>query len=232
MINKPHSHFWLLLACLWLSPLSLAANAPLKLLFIGNSLTYGNSLPSMLEAMANDAVGEQVLQVEMVTIGGGTLSQHWYDGRALAAIQKGGWDYVILQDHSTLGPTWVNGTARISNPKTFHTYVSLFNDEIRRAKAQTALFLTWADEDKTPDQTALNKAYNEIARELNAKLIPVGPVWQQVRQQLPYTSFERLRRRRFWLLSKHLAYIAPCLRGVNGFPHQESNVWKRCPKSI
>jgi len=188
MINKPCKVLCLLLLLFGLSPLSLAANEPLKILFIGNSLTYGNSLPTMLESMANNSSSHQKLQVEMVTIGGSTLSKHWYDGRALAAIQKGGWDYVVLQEHSKLGSKREKGKVLISHPKTFHTYVSLFNKEIRAVKANTLLYLTWANEDRATDQPTLNKAYSDIARELNATLIPVGPVWQQVRHQLPSLS--------------------------------------------
>ena len=42
----------LFLVSLLSAPLA-AASSPQKILFIGNSLTYGNSLPSMFEAMAN-----------------------------------------------------------------------------------------------------------------------------------------------------------------------------------
>lgn len=157
-----------------------------KLLFIGNSLTYGNSLPTMLEAMSRSDDNEnRRLEVEMVTIGWGTLQQHWFEGRALAAIERGGWDYVVLQEYSTLGPTLINGKRRISQPQTFHAYVTLFDQAIRRSGARTLLYLTWANEDTPADQPALNRAYVSIAHELGAKVIPVGPVWQQVQQALP-----------------------------------------------
>ncbi|ARN73798.1 SGNH/GDSL hydrolase family protein [Oceanicoccus sagamiensis] len=160
------------------------AERPIKLLFIGNSLTYGNSLPSMLEAMANSD-GTNKVQVSMVTIGGAALAQHWFAGRALAAIQQGGWDYVILQEYSALGPTIVNGNAVLANPETFYAFATLFHNAIQKTGAQTALMLTWARQQKTGDQAVLNHAYAQLATALDAQLIPVGPVWQQVRQQAP-----------------------------------------------
>ena len=166
------------LLSLFLSSWCLAIEPPINVLFIGNSLTYGNSMPLMLEAMVNEGKSEKKIHVEMVTIGGATLKQHWSDGRALAAINRGGWDYVVLQEHSTLGPSFVNGEARISHPQTFRTYVTLFNGAIHRIKARTLLYLTWADEDKTEDQIILNNAFVDIANDIGADVIPVGPVWQ------------------------------------------------------
>ena len=81
-----------------LSSTSLASpelNKPIQVLFIGNSLTYGNSLPLILEKLANGDEDNKTLTVEMVTVGGATLKQHWLDGKALKAIKRGGWDYVI-----------------------------------------------------------------------------------------------------------------------------------------
>ena len=138
----------------------------------------------MFEQMANEGHDSEKLQVEMVTIGGATLKQHWLDGRARAAIEKGGWDYVVLQEHSTLGSTLVDGKSQISDPQSFHMFVRLFDQEIQRNDARTVLFLTWANEDKTEDQTLLNKAYIDIAIDIEATVIPVGPVWQKVRQAL------------------------------------------------
>lgn len=176
--------FLCLLLCIP-SSFCLAVNPPLKILFIGNSLTYGNSLPSMLEQMANEGHGSKQLQVEMVTIGGATLQQHWFDGRALKTIKQGTWDYVVLQEHNTLGSTLINGESRISDPQTFGIFATLFDKAIKRVNAETLLFLTWADEDKPDDQILLNKAFVDIAVELEATIIPVGPVWQKVRQALP-----------------------------------------------
>lgn len=160
-------------------------NSNLKILFIGNSLTFGNSLPAMLEGMVSESHSSKRIQVDMVTIGGATLKKHWLEGRAKAAIEQGEWDYVVLQEHSTLGSTLVNGSPRISDPQTFHMFVKLFNTVIQRSGGQTLLFLTWANEDKPLDQAFLNKAYVDIATDLGATVIPVGPVWQQVRQSLP-----------------------------------------------
>ena len=171
------------------TPLQAETHSTLNILFIGNSLTYYNSLPSMFEALANDDHKEPQnkprVKTEMVTIGGANLKQHWSSGRALNAIKKGGWDYVVLQEQSALGYSTVNGERQISNPKTFHMFASLFDAEIKKSGAKTALMLTWADQSLTADQMKLNKAFVDVAQKLNAQLIPVGPVWQSVSRKMP-----------------------------------------------
>ena len=171
-----------------LSSTSLASpepNKPIQVLFIGNSLTYGNSLPLILEKLANGDEDNKTLKVEMVTVGGATLKKHWFDGKALKAIKRGGWDYVILQEHSTLGPALLEGESVVASPKVFHAFVALFHEEVQSVGAKTALMLPWAKRNKPSDQAALNKAYVDIAVIKQLKVIPVGPVWKQVRQAIP-----------------------------------------------
>src|SRR5574341_217974 len=49
-----------------------------RVLFIGNSLTEGNDLPLMVEALAR--AGGRPLAVEAVTYGGAALEDHWSRG--------------------------------------------------------------------------------------------------------------------------------------------------------
>src|SRR5688572_14241361 len=66
----------------------------LRILFIGNSLTYTGDVPGRLEKLAR-AMGRRAV-VESVTAPGYSLEDHWRDGKAEAAIRKG-WDVVVLQ---------------------------------------------------------------------------------------------------------------------------------------
>src|SRR5882724_9622217 len=69
----------------------------IHILFIGNSYTFVNNLPAILETLS--AHEAKPVVAESVTEGG---VKHWQEGKALSAIRKGGWDYVVLQEHSTL----------------------------------------------------------------------------------------------------------------------------------
>ncbi|OUL28861.1 hypothetical protein BV375_17245 [Nostoc sp. 106C] len=150
------------------------SNQPLKVLFIGNSYTYFNNLPKLTRQLTLSAKETRKLETEMVTVGGATLENLWKQGKALSRIRDGRWDYVVLQEQSTLP---------ITNPKLMYEYARLFNAEIKRVNAQTVFYLTWARQNRPETQQALTDSYITIAKELNAIVAPVGIVWQQIQQQ-------------------------------------------------
>jgi len=182
----------LILTGLFASPVSASdlesnhapANRPVSVLFIGNSYTYFNNLPRILEQLSASA--KIPVQTRMVTAGGATLFDHWEKGAALKAIREQSWDYVVLQDQSTLGAYIIDGKNRIADPRYLHKYARLFDKEIKKSGAKTVFFLTWARKDSMErDQASLNYAYISIARELKALVAPVGIVWQRVRNANP-----------------------------------------------
>ncbi|HEV8484178.1 MAG TPA: hypothetical protein VGV87_11595 [Blastocatellia bacterium] len=158
------------------------ASHTLRVLFIGNSYTYVNNLPSLVTALAESA--HESLETEMIVAPGATLKKHWEDGKAVEAMKRSRWDYVILQEQSTLGLVSQGGPP-INNPKTFHEYARLFNSEIKSAGARTIFFLTWARQNLPETQAVLNSAYFTIAKELNAIVTPVGIAWQTALKKNP-----------------------------------------------
>jgi hypothetical protein len=142
----------------------------LRVLFIGNSYTYFNNLPELLSQLAASANPSQPLEARMVVRGGATLKMHWEEGNAVKVLQGEKWDYVVLQEQSTLP---------ITDPETMHKYARLFDAEIKKAGAQTIFHLTWARQHQPENQAKLNDAYFTIARELQALVAPVGVAWQK-----------------------------------------------------
>ena len=119
--------------------------APLKLLFIGNSFTARHDLPGMIKALAAD--GGVALETRLISMGGASLRSHWNKGEAAAAIRDGDYDFVVLQEQSTLP---------LKNASRMHENIRLFNDVIREAGARTVLYLTWARR-QTPEHQSLNR---------------------------------------------------------------------------
>ena len=78
----------------------MAWKRPLKVLFIGNSFTQRNNLPGMLQRMA-EAVGAG-MEWRLLSVGGASLRTHWNKGEAAKAMAEGQYDYVVLQEQSTL----------------------------------------------------------------------------------------------------------------------------------
>ena len=165
---------------------TLAQPGKLRILFIGNSYTYFNNLPQLVAGLAASANPRRRMETEMVTVGGATLKSLWEGGRALEAIKLGGWNYVVLQEQSTLGVApVVDGIPQIADPKTFHEYARLFDAEIKKAGAKTIFYLTWARQNAPEKQALLTEAYQKIAKELNATVAPVGVAWENALKENP-----------------------------------------------
>ena len=139
----------------------------MKLLFIGNSFTARNNLPGLIEQLA--AARGKTIQHRLISAGGASLRTHWNAGEAAAAIKSGGFDHVVLQEQSTLP---------VKNAARMHENVRLFHDAINAAGATTVLYMTWARQHAPETQQAITDAYNDIGKELNATVAPVGVAWQ------------------------------------------------------
>ena len=140
----------------------------LKALFIGNSFTARNDLPSLVAQLA--AARGRRLEHRLISAGGASLRTHWNAGVALEAIQGGPYDHVVLQEQSTLP---------IKNARRMHENVRLFDEAIKAAGAQTTLYMTWARRNAPQSQQAITDAYVGIGRELAATVVPVGLAWQR-----------------------------------------------------
>ena len=139
----------------------------MRVLFIGNSFTARNNVPGLIAQLAQSR-GKQ-LQHRLISAGGASLRMHWNKGDAQKAIQQSSYDYVVLQEQSTLP---------IKNPLRMHENIRLFDQEIKAAGAKTALYLTWARQNAPETQKAITNAYMTIGEELCAAIVPVGIAWQ------------------------------------------------------
>jgi hypothetical protein len=138
-----------------------------NVLFVGNSFTARNNLPGLIAQLA--AARGKILEHRLISAGGASLRRHWNAGEARTIIADGRYDYVILQEQSTLP---------IKNAKRMHESVRLFDTAIRAAGTKPALYMTWARRHAPESQQAITDAYTSIGDELGATVVPVGAVWQ------------------------------------------------------
>jgi hypothetical protein len=141
---------------------------PLKVLFIGNSLTYTNEMPQIFQGLATSQ--NRRVRVAMQALGDYTLEKHWKDGKAAEMITGGNWDVVVLQEH---------GTGPIENLNSMKEYAAKFNELIKKQNARTVLFMTWPPQNKMSTQRRIAIAYEDLAKELGATVAPVGLAWQK-----------------------------------------------------
>jgi len=148
MLKKKHSHL-------------------INMLFIGNSFTQRNNLPGLLAEMA--AERESCIEHELISVGGASLRTHWNAAKAAKVIATGGYDYVVLQEQSTLP---------VKNAKRMAENVRLFDGAIKQAGSRTVLYMTWARKSAPEAQEPIAAAYTTVAKELGAVVVPVGLAWQ------------------------------------------------------
>ncbi len=165
----------LLLFCLWAN---LLTAAPTRVLFVGNSYTYYYSLPRMVEELAQ-AAGQEI-ETRAFTRGGSTLVE-LESHPELRSLLNEKWDYVVLQEHSTLGLSAWNGELNVNDPLYFLQGARLLAQ--RANKAKIVLFATWARKNHPEFQPHLDYAYAAAGRDLNALVAPVGRAWTAVRDQ-------------------------------------------------
>lgn len=143
---------------------------PLSVLFVGNSYTFYNDLPQMVRQMSVEAAQPRPLQVRDVTFGGASLQAHWQRGEVQKVIASQHWDYVVIQDFSTMP---------VDDPDLTREYVRHVAAAARKAGAQPILYLTWARQAKPAMQDQLDSVYTELANETHALLAPVGQAWKR-----------------------------------------------------
>ena len=84
----------------FLIPFVLFGQVEKKVLFIGNSYTYVNNLPDLINQIAIDK-GNQLIY-ETHTPGGSTLSQHASNSNVQYLLETTEWDYVVLLTNQQL----------------------------------------------------------------------------------------------------------------------------------
>jgi hypothetical protein len=156
-----------------------------RILFLGNSYTYVNDLPSTFAQLAWS--GGHAVEVAMVANGGETLAQHAASSDSLSKIASGGWAYVVLQEQSdTPASTAASGYYMYPAARTLA-------DRVEHAGAVPMFFMTWAHKDGEPTagqnyqamQQAVDNSYLGIAHELRVPVAPVGYTWYLVRHDHP-----------------------------------------------
>lgn len=143
-------------------------------LFIGNSYTYFWNLAQTVEAMTTENRSIQ-LKTKHSTAGGANLGQHWRGDKKLKSrqlVKDELFDIVVLQDHSM---------RTIDHPDSLMLYGKKFGQLIKSSRAKPFLYMTWAREWNPYMQETISQKYIELAKAINARIVPVGIAWEQAK---------------------------------------------------
>lgn len=160
---------------------------PLKILFIGNSFTHMNDMPTMLQNMANK--GGQNVIIEKNTQSGASFRVHSQRQDMYEAINSRNWDYVILQGYSrelSFSKEHID-TATVP-------FIKQITDSIfaNNACTNVLFYMTWGYENGFLDREEVNTyekmtdsievGYQYIGEKFHFPVVPVGMVWKHVKE--------------------------------------------------
>ena len=174
---------WLaLLTCgcqMWPAPiyprLELPAGAArTRVLFVGNSLTYYNDLPGLLAQLSRNEPAP--IEFDYETHPAWSLRRHWEWGSARKKIADGRWNYVVLQDFSTMP---------VDELEISIEYFRRFCELVTRSGGRAIVFENWPRKNRPNDAMTLAETYRTIQSQTGAAIAPVGQAWRRSRAAHP-----------------------------------------------
>jgi hypothetical protein len=139
----------------------------LRVLFIGNSLTYSNDLPAIVEALA-EAGKQKRFVYKSVSYPDYSLEDQWNRGEAQKLITKDKWDVVVLQQ----GPSGLEESRKL-----LIEYTRRFDKVIRAAGAEPALYTVWPSHQRFKDFDRVIESYKLAALDVKGLVFPAGAAW-------------------------------------------------------
>ena len=143
-----------------------------RVLFVGNSLTYVNDLPLIVEALVDSVPGltpAERIAPSMAAFPDFALEDHWAQGTAIRALDQSKWNVVVLQQGSSaLEESRIN----------LREWTKKFDTKIRAAGARTAMYAVWPFSSRQFDFDRVNESYTLAAADVNGMLFPVGEAWR------------------------------------------------------
>ncbi len=155
--------FVALMACSSANP---TQDGALRVLFVGNSLTYTNDLPGVVAAFG-EAGGGPII-VRSIAYPNYSLEDHWVRGEVQDALASGDWDVVVMQQ----GPSSLP-----ENQAHLRTWAMRFAEEARAHGTEAALYMVWPSAQRSGDFPAVVASYTSAADAADATLLPAGSAW-------------------------------------------------------
>jgi hypothetical protein len=162
----------------------------LRVLFVGNSFTFENSLPALVHDLAaGDPGATPIFSVEYATPGW-SLHQAAKDGGLAKLLREVRWDIVVLQEKS-----WFLSLPEDEWRRATYPSARDLHEKIAAAGARTLLFMTWGyavgDRWHQPHDTyaamqaRLADGYSKLGTDLGARVVPAGLAWAEALSRKP-----------------------------------------------
>lgn len=148
------------------------------LLFIGNSHTYVYDVPAMVEQLAAMA-GDRTIRTHRIAEANFALEDHWNIGVAREALERYGWNYVIMQQ----GPSSLP-----ANQEHLRYWTTQFAPYVRGAGAVPVLYQVWPASDRRQDAPNVLLSYRNAAAAVEGILAPAGDAFSAALEVSPLSG--------------------------------------------
>ena len=146
----------------------------LKILFVGNSLTYTNDLPQLVQEMGKyDNVN---IEYSAFLFPNYSLEDHWNEGKVQKEIEKGHYDFVVAQQ----GPS-----ALPESQVLLLEYARRLAEVCRKNNVPMALYMVWPSSSRFFDLDNIIDSYTQAAKQTQSMLCPAGLAWKYAWQSTP-----------------------------------------------
>lgn len=148
--------------------------APIRVLFLGNSLTDGNDVPGIVQALAG--LQGVTLHVDSSTPGGYNLEDHWNVGES-QLLRTGDYDLVVMQQ----GPS-----TTLDSQANLKEWTRVWTDFAHTQGTEAALFMVWPFTWQANGFALVSQSYRGAAVASGIEVFPAGEVWEKAfaRQRL------------------------------------------------
>jgi hypothetical protein len=154
------------------------SKADINIIFVGNSLTYENDLPSLVAGIATmDGVR---LGITTITQGNYSLDDHWADGTIQTTLDQNNYDFLIAQQ----GPSALPESQMLLRESSIR-----IADECLRHNTRFGLYMVWPALSRDFDRDNCIASYTNAARASSALLCPAGLAWKlawQKEKNIPF----------------------------------------------
>ncbi|HEX7846539.1 MAG TPA: hypothetical protein VF476_12125 [Chitinophagaceae bacterium] len=148
------------------------AKKKIKILYVGNSLTYSNDLPAIVKEMGQkDGV---TINYESILFANYALEDHWNDGKVKEEIEKGNYDFVVMQQGPSAAP---------ESQGLLELYAKMFAQTCYKVKTVPVLYMVWPSKARSFDMDNVIKSYSNAAERTNSVLAPAGLAWKNAWQK-------------------------------------------------
>jgi hypothetical protein len=158
--------FLLIVACACLG--SDARVKSVNILFVGNSLTYSNNLPLLVEALAKK--NGHKIKTEMLAFPNYALEDHWNDGRLQTLISSNQFSHVVVQQ----GPS-----SQTDGKEMLLSYGAKIKSLCEKHQAKLAFYMVWPSKANYNTYDGVIANYLLAAEQTNSLVCPVGKAWKE-----------------------------------------------------